>query len=83
MTGFVPKPPKFEESDLVDRWSPMPIFSHSKHALQVPKTYTREKTVNKIRQLTEGRFFFAGSWVQFEEECDYVAFKLGTFCTDV
>ena len=74
---------KFEENDLAKRMSPLPIWKTSKHVLEVPKGYDREKTMNKVRQLTEGRFYFGGRWIQFEDEKDYFSFKVFTLCKDI
>lgn len=69
--------PNWEESDLTDRWLIEPAYKEMKYVVDLGNSpFTREQILNKVRNLTSGKFFMSDRWVQFEDEKDYIMFRL-------
>lgn len=69
--------PKWGETDLADRWYLDPINPDGTYGIDLLNSkFNREQHITKIRNLTEGNFFFDGRFIQFENETDYINFRL-------
>lgn len=69
--------PKWGEDDLAPRMLVEPAYKEGKFVIDLSESkFDRERIAGKLRELTTGNFFWSGQWIQFEDEKDYVIFRL-------
>ena len=70
-------PIRWGEDDLADRWLVDVVVEDGTFGIDLLNSrFNREQHIRKIRDMTTGKFFFDGRYIQFEDEIDYINFRL-------